>query len=77
MKLYELPFAKIIILDDNIAEVMIDHGVEMDVEMVEQYHDFLLSHLRPPFSLLINKIKSYAYDFHANFRGRSQNHLSY
>ena len=35
MKLYELPFAKIIILDDNIAEVMIDHGVEMDVEMVE------------------------------------------
>ena len=33
MKLYELPFAKIIILDKNTAEVMIDHGVEMDVEM--------------------------------------------
>ena len=65
MDLHELPFAKIIILRDDIAEVMINDGVQMDVEMVEQYHDFLLSHLRAPFSLLINKVNSYTYDFHA------------
>jgi len=65
MDLHELPFAKIIILDDNIAEVMIDEGVTMDMEMVEQYHEFLLLHLRAPFSLLINKVNSYAYDFEA------------
>jgi len=65
MDLYKLPFAKIIILRDDIAEVIINDGVEMDVDMVEQYHDFLLSHLRPPFSLLINKINSYSYDFPA------------
>jgi len=65
MDLHELPFAKIIILDDNIAEVMVNDGVIMDVEMVDQYHDFLLSHLHPPFSLLINKVNSYTYDFDA------------
>jgi len=65
MDLHELPFAKIIILRDDIAEVMINDGVRMNEEMVEQYHDFLLSHLRAPFSLLVNKINSYTYDFHA------------
>ena len=65
MDLHELPFAKIIILRDDIAEVMINDGVEMDMNMVDQYHDFLLTHLRAPFSLLINKVNAYTYDFHA------------
>jgi hypothetical protein len=68
MDLYELPFAIIIILREDIAEVMINDGVIMDVKMVEQYHDFLLSHLRAPFSLLVNKINSYTYDFPAQQR---------
>jgi len=65
MDLHDLPFAKIIILRDDIAEVMINDGVKMDMAMVEQYHDFLLSHLRAPFSLLVNKVNSYTYDFDA------------
>ncbi len=65
MDLHELPFAKIIILRDDIAEVIINEGVEMDAKMVDQYHDFLLAHLQPRFSLLINKVNSYAYDFNA------------
>lgn len=65
MSLHELPFAKIIILREDIAEVMINDGVEMDVNMVGQYHDFLLSHLRAPFSLLVNKVNSYTYNFDA------------
>ena len=68
MDLHELPYAKIIILQDNIAEVMINDEVKMDLEMVEHYHEFLLSHLRPPFSLLINKINSYSYDFDAQLK---------
>ena len=41
MELHELPFAKIIILRDDIAEVMINDGVRMDTAMVEHssyYH---------------------------------------
>ena len=68
MELHNLPFATIIILRDDIAEVMINDGVIMDVAMVEQYHDFLLSHLRAPFSLLVNKINAYTYDFEAQER---------
>ena len=65
MDIHELPFAKIIILRDDIAEVIINEGIEMNTDMVEQYHDFLLSHLRPPFSLLVNKVNAYSYDFNA------------
>ena len=65
MELHELPFAKIIVLRDDIAEVMINDGVIMDIAMVEQYHDFLLTHLRAPFSLLVNKVNAYSYDFDA------------
>ena len=65
MKLHELSFGKIIILRDNIAEVIINEGVEINSEMVKEYHDFLLSQLTSPFSLLINKINSYTYDFDA------------
>ena len=65
MDLHELPFAKIIVLDKNLAEVLIDQGVEMNTAMVAAYHDFLLTHLQAPFSLLINKINAYTYDFEA------------
>lgn len=61
MDLYQLPFAKIIILRDDIAEVLINEGVELDLIMVNQYHEFLLAHLHAPFSLLINKINAYSY----------------
>jgi len=45
--------------------VIINENVEMTLEMVEQYHTFLLSRLISPFSLLINKINSYTYSFDA------------
>ena len=65
MDLHELSFAKIIILRDDIAEVIVNEGVEMTLKMVDEYHDFLLSHMRAPFSLLVNKINAYTYDFEA------------
>jgi hypothetical protein len=65
MDLYELSYAKIIILQDDIAEVIINDGVVMNVVMVRHYHDFLRSHLTSPFSLLVNKVNSYTYNFDA------------
>jgi hypothetical protein len=65
MNLHELPFAKITILQEDVAEVFVNDGVEMNVDMVDQYHAYLLSHLRAPFSLLINKANSYTYNFEA------------
>jgi hypothetical protein len=65
MDLHELPFAKIILLNKDLAEVLINDGVEMNTEMVAAYHDFLLAHLQAPFSLLVNKVNAYSYDFEA------------
>lgn len=60
-----MDFAEITLLREDIAEVIINEGVEMDMNMVEQYHDYLLSHLRAPFSLLVNKLNAYTYNFEA------------
>jgi len=68
MVLHELPYAKIITLQDDIAEVIIDDEVIMDEAMVDHYHEFLLSHLKAPFSLLVNKVNSYTYDFNAQMK---------
>jgi len=65
MNSHELPFAKIIILAEDVAEVLMNEGIEMDIKAVDQLHSFLLSHMRIPFSLLINRINSYTYDFAA------------
>lgn len=65
MKTYRLSFGSVVLLSNNLAEVIVDDGVIMNEVMVDEYHDFLLSNLVPPFSLLINKKYSYSYTFKA------------
>lgn len=65
MKTFNLPFGMINILKENIAEVIISEGIELDKQNVDIYHDFLLSNLEKPFSILLNKKYSYSYTFEA------------
>ncbi|TNF35491.1 MAG: hypothetical protein EP315_05765 [Gammaproteobacteria bacterium] len=65
---YSLEFGNIIILQPDIAEVIIKEGIEMDEAMVDTYHQFLLNKLSAPFSLLVNKIHRYTYSFHAQLK---------
>ena len=65
MKSYRLSFATISIIKNNLAEVIIDEGVIMNEVMVDIYHDFLLTNLKAPFLLLVNKKNSYSYTFEA------------
>lgn len=64
-KVYKLSFGTIITINNHLAEVIIDEGIEIDEHLVDTYHDFLLSHLTAPFSLLVNKKNSYSYTFEA------------
>ena len=75
MELHELPFGKIIILRKDVAEVIINEGIEMDHAMVEKFHNFILENLSVPFSLIINKINNYTYDFEAQKQLGSLNEL--
>ena len=65
MKVYKLSFGQINIIEPDIAEVIIDNEIIMNETMVEEYHEFLLSYLKSPFSLLVNKKHSYTYTFEA------------
>ena len=63
--LHELSFGKLIQLDKDLVEVIINHEVEMDLSMVAEYHEWLINHLTPPFMALINRINQYTYTFEA------------
>ncbi len=76
MELHELSFGKIIILREDIAEVIINEGVEMNISMVKEYHQFLLTHLKSPFSLLVNKVNFYTYDFEAQVNIATLNEIN-
>lgn len=65
MKTYKLPFLKLIKLRPDLVEVIADEGVELDIDMVKQYHAWLLENMTPPFGILVNKINSYTYTFEA------------
>lgn len=62
---HQLSFGKIIILNDNIAEVIVDHNVEMTLEMVEECDEFFAKHFSENFGLLVNKINTYKYTYEA------------
>ena len=68
METHKLSFCKINKLNDSIAEVIVNEGVEVNSDMVEEYHGWLAANLKPPYGLLINRINQYSYDFDAQIK---------
>ncbi|OUS23178.1 hypothetical protein A9Q98_16085 [Thalassotalea sp. 42_200_T64] len=62
---YYLSFGGINIIGESIAEVIIEKGVVMTLEMCEEYDAFLLDHFLQPFGLLVNKLHNYSYTYEA------------
>jgi len=62
---HKLSFGEITLLQEDIAEVIVNDRVEFNLEMVAEYHEFLINKMKCPFSLLINKLNSYTYTFEA------------
>ncbi|NMH87867.1 hypothetical protein [Flavivirga algicola] len=65
METYKLSFGIINKIGKNIAEVIVNEGIEMDTVKVSEYHDFLLNNLEAPFLLLVNRKHCYTYTFEA------------
>ena len=61
MEEHRLPFASFIKLRNNLAEVVVDEGVEVNLQMVGMIHEWLLINLDPPFSVVVNRINGYSY----------------
>lgn len=65
MKTTNLRSGKIITLTDKISEIVIDQGVEMNDDLVEEMHDYFVGHKQETTGLLVNKKNEYAYTFSA------------
>ena len=60
MTTHSLPFVQIIILQEDIAEVIVNEGVELNLEALTEINEILISNLKSPYSLLINKRNHYS-----------------
>lgn len=62
---HRLSFAYFNKLSGNILEVVVDDGIEMTLEMVEECHEFIATHFSHEFGILINRVNNYTYAYEA------------
>ena len=62
---YTFNYATFDILQEDIAEIIIDQDMEMTEALVDHGQTFLQSRLQAPFGLLVNKLHAYHYTFEA------------
>lgn len=65
MECHNLVLGSVYILRHNLAELVVREGVDVDIDMVEEFHKLLLSIFNGSFSLLINRVNSYSTEFNA------------
>jgi hypothetical protein len=65
MDVSELSFVKITRLKDDVIEVEVFDGVEIDLAMIEEYHQWILHNLKHPCYILVDKVHDYTYSFAA------------
>ena len=63
MELFQLSFAKFIKIKDDLVEVIVNDGIEYDLDMLEQYHQWIKENTTHPCYILVNKINDYTYTF--------------
>lgn len=68
MDIQRISFADIKSISDNISEIIVDDGVEIDDAMVDECHGLLAKIHNSDFGLLVNTLNSYAYTFSAQRR---------
>ncbi|MDP7593093.1 MAG: hypothetical protein QF552_10460 [Litorilituus sp.] len=72
---YKLSFCTVNRLSDQIAEVIVNSGIEISIEMVEELEVFFAEYFTQPFGVLINKVNHYYYAFEAKLVIGSHAHL--
>ena len=65
--MHRLSFAKTHFISSDIAEVIVDKDIEITIEMIEEFDEYLSSCEHQHLGVLINRIHSYSYSFEAKF----------
>ncbi|HBY86447.1 MAG TPA: hypothetical protein DEO86_11275 [Colwellia sp.] len=76
MQKYQLSFAKVNLLNEHIAEVIVGQDVVISLEMSEEYDNFLTKIFSNNFALLINKVNKYDFSFEAKLSVASHENLA-
>jgi hypothetical protein len=76
MQKYQLSFAKVNLLNEHIAEVIVGQDVVISLEMSEEYDNFLTKIFSNNFALLINKVNEYDFSFEAKLSVASHENLA-
>lgn len=63
--IHKLSFCIVSKLSNCCAEFVVNKGVEVNLDMVFEYHDWLLKNLQPPMYILLNKMFPCTYSFEA------------
>lgn len=66
MKEFKLDYGKFILHDDGIFEAIVNEGVELTEELVNQYLELVYSLKPVPGKMLVNRINKYSYSFKAS-----------
>ncbi len=62
---HQFSFGKVRVLRHDLAEITVNEGADINIKMVDELHELLLSLFTNSFSLLINKVNSYSTKFDA------------
>jgi len=73
---HNLSFAKVNILSESVAEVIVGQDVEVSLEMSEEFNDFLIQKFDDNFALLVNKVNQYDFSFEAKLSMASHENLT-
>ena len=65
MTTYKMTFGEIISLEPDLAEIVINDGVELSLQDAVTMNSILKKHFQFPIRMLINKKHSYTYSFDA------------
>lgn len=60
---HHLSFCIMSKLPEHCTEIVVNKGVEVSLDILIAYHDWLLSNLQPSMYILLNKIFFYTYSF--------------
>lgn len=67
-QIHRLSFCIASKLSDSSAEFVVNQGVEVNLDMVFEYHEWLLENLQYPMYILLNKIFPCTYSFEAQIQ---------
>lgn len=64
--MYRLSFCNVTVINTDTVEITFDNGVEINLDMVNEFWDFINTKMLGKISVILNKSTSYSYEFDAS-----------